>query len=166
MQIPPLHHPEDSTLPLSGGHPAARPVSGHLKAGLLQTQTEDHLCVKPFSERALRDGSTRVLIMTCLLSRSECWAGTYICLSCVVRFNLQDKSSKRKLAQCEQWWLSGESPWLVCKRLQVPGWLREERLEGGLGLDHEVVGSSSVVVSMEEKTSRQVSFMAACQSLG
>ncbi|KAI4881865.1 hypothetical protein NFI96_011956 [Prochilodus magdalenae] len=36
MQIAPLQHPEDTTLPLSAGHPAAGPVSGHLKARLLQ----------------------------------------------------------------------------------------------------------------------------------
>ncbi|KAI4891248.1 hypothetical protein NFI96_014920, partial [Prochilodus magdalenae] len=36
MQIPPLQHLEDSTLPLSGSHPAAGPVSGHFKARLLQ----------------------------------------------------------------------------------------------------------------------------------
>ncbi|KAI4888962.1 hypothetical protein NFI96_001184, partial [Prochilodus magdalenae] len=36
MQIPPLQHPEDTTLPFSGSHPAACPVSGHFKARLLQ----------------------------------------------------------------------------------------------------------------------------------
>ncbi|KAI4893567.1 hypothetical protein NFI96_021368 [Prochilodus magdalenae] len=36
MQIPPLQHQEDTSLPLSGSHPAAIPVSGHFKARLLQ----------------------------------------------------------------------------------------------------------------------------------
>ncbi|KAI4879900.1 hypothetical protein NFI96_016065, partial [Prochilodus magdalenae] len=56
MQIPPLQHPEDTTLPFSGSHPAACPVSGHFKARLLQltpgwSSSTGHQALATCSER-------------------------------------------------------------------------------------------------------------------
>ncbi|KAI4903483.1 hypothetical protein NFI96_025603, partial [Prochilodus magdalenae] len=57
MQIPPLQHPEDSTLPFSGSHSAAGPVSGHFKARLLQlapgwSSSAGHQALATCSERS------------------------------------------------------------------------------------------------------------------